>query len=434
MVPRVRMFASRLALALAVVSSPARADTWSTTGPDVPTVDGATISIPIVIDDVFTVFDVDVIVNFKHTAGSQLKGTLRHPDGTTVVLFDKPVGTQLLFTCFDDQAPTELGGLSPFTGSFQPVGHLALFAGKPAGGLWHLDVNDRAGSGTGAVSGVTLAFNGRTYVAPGGPVDIEDFLEVPLPLTVSDAFPVGDVDVIFSLDHAFHGDLLLRLRAPDGTKDLVLDMYDMGGASGDAGPLVLDDEADITFPGGPAPNHGRFRAGHPFELGLWTGIDSAGTWTLSVEDYQWWDEGSFHGWALHLTGGPLCGAATWSVNKTGMGGTSGFPPVLDLVGPPIQGTTVDLTVGNSAGVHAAAMLLVGLEPAAVAGLGGTVWVVPLLELPLVLPPGGLVLPTTFDNDPALCGLPILAQLLHADVAAPKGVAFSKRLQVLPGEG
>jgi subtilisin-like proprotein convertase family protein len=397
-------------------------------------VDGATISIPIVVDDVFTVFDVDVIVNSKHTSSSQLKGTLRHPDGTTVVLFDKPVGTQLLFTCFDDQAPTELGGLAPFTGSFQPVSHLALFAGKPAGGLWHLDVNDRAGSGTGAVSGVTLAFNGRTYVAPGGPVDILDFLEVPLPLTVTDVFPVGDVDVIFSLDHEFHGDLFLRLRAPDGTKDKLLDMTVMGAASGDAGPMVLDDEADDTFPGGAAPNHGRFRAGHPFELGLWTGIDSAGTWTLSVEDFQWGDEGSFHGWALHLTGGPLCGAATWSVNKTGMAGTSGFAPVLDLAGPPIQGTSVDLTVGNSAGVHAAAMLLVGLEPAAVSGLGGTVWVVPLLELPLVLPPGGMVLPTTFDNDPVLCGLPILAQLLHADAAAPKGVAFSKRLQVLPGDG
>ncbi len=423
-----------LLVACGLLPGAARADTWTSTGPDVPTVDGATIAIPIDVDGNFTVSDVNVLVTSEHTSGAQLQGTLRHPDGTSVSLFDMPAGTGLLFTCFDDEAAGELAGSAPFTGTFQAEGDLSLFDDKPSLGLWHLDVHDRTGGGTGVVRGVSLAFNGRTYVAPGGPLPILDFTEVPMPVSVAEDFLVGDVDVVFAFDHDFHGDLIPRLSAPGGTKDRLLkNLLTPGADPGNAGPMVLDDESPEPFPLELPPHHGRYKGGHPYELGLWTGIGSAGMWVLSLEDFQWGDEGNFQAWALHLTEGPLCDSASWSVNLTGVAGTSGFAPVLDLAGPPLQGSTVDLELGNSAGVLAAALLLVGLEPAEVQGLGGTVWVAPLFELALALPPGGLVIPTTFAIDPALCGLPILAQLLHADDAAPKGVAFSPRLQVLPGD-
>jgi hypothetical protein len=417
----------------AVALAPAvHADTWTTHGANTPTVDGGDVVLSVHVDSAFTVSDVNVITHLDHVSGLQLSASLVHPDGTAVPLYDRPTGTSMVFGCFDDEAAAPLAGAGPYSGSYQPLGSLAAFDGKPALGTWSLVVHDELGGGEGVVQGCSLGFNGRTYVAPTTHAPILDFETTAVPLTVSDDFLVGDVDVIFSVAHSFVHDLRVELRA-QGTKDTIMGGYSNNCCWIDSIPIVLDDESPHDMPPSSSgfPDSGRIKPFHPFELGVWTGGPSQGPWVLSIHDYQWGDEGALQGWALHLTEGPVCDSASWSVNKTGVAGALGTPD-LDLSAPPILGVSFDLTVENVSGVNAPAVLFLGLEPAAVAGLGGTVWVLPLIEIPLLLPPGGLLLPISIPNDPAFCGLPILAQLLHADAAAPKGVAMSQRLAVLPG--
>jgi hypothetical protein len=426
------VLALALALGTEALLPAAHADTWTTFGTDTAAVDGDAVLITVEVDAAFTISDVNVITHFVHGTGQQLSADLIHPDGTVVPLYDRPVGTEMLFGCFDDEAAAPLTGGGPYTGSYQPLGSLSALDGKPAMGTWRLAVHDQAGGGAGVVKGYSLAFNGRTYVAPTTHAPILDFETTAVALTVPDDFLVGDVDVILAVAHWFVWDLRTELRA-QGTKDTIMGGYSSNCCWVGSNPIVLDDESAYDMPPGSSgwPASGRIKPFHPYELGVWTGGPSLGPWVLSVHDYQWGDEGEIEGWALHLTEGPVCDSASWSVNKTGVAGALGTPG-LDLASAPIQGTSVDLIVDNVSGIHAPAVLFLGLEPTAVTGLGGTVWVVPLVEIPLLLPPSGLVLPTVIPNDPAFCGLPLLAQLLHADAAAPKGVAMSKRLAVLPG--
>ena len=105
--------------------------------------------------------DLDVLVRIEHTFVGDLVTTLHHPDGTSVVLFDRPGVPASTFGCgadnidavFDDDAasPAERAcGVEPaLSGRLSPAQPLAALSDKPIAGQWRLTVSDNAGGDRG---------------------------------------------------------------------------------------------------------------------------------------------------------------------------------------------------------------------------------------------------------------------------------------------
>jgi subtilisin-like proprotein convertase family protein len=116
-----------------------------------------------------TVANVDVsITRITHTWVGDLQIELTGPDGTRVMLADRPggvdnAGDNFVNTVFSDSATTPLSaGAAPYTGTFRPQGgRLAVFAGKPVAGKWTLRVADVSKYDTGTLS----AWGTRTATA-----------------------------------------------------------------------------------------------------------------------------------------------------------------------------------------------------------------------------------------------------------------------------
>jgi subtilisin-like proprotein convertase family protein len=105
--------------------------------------------------------DVDVrIKSITHTWVGDLKLELIAPDGTTVVLADRPGGSgnsgdDFDNTTFDDEASTTIAQASaPYTGSFRPQSdQLSRLDGHEQQGTWKLKVTDLAGADVGTIDG-----------------------------------------------------------------------------------------------------------------------------------------------------------------------------------------------------------------------------------------------------------------------------------------
>ena len=110
--------------------------------------------------------DLNVQVKINHTWVGDLILTLRGPDGTEVILLDRPGEPSSFYGCsnndidmtFDDAAGFDpenecTGGTNDswFTGAASPVGSLANFNGKSTQGTWSLIVSDNAGADTGTI-------------------------------------------------------------------------------------------------------------------------------------------------------------------------------------------------------------------------------------------------------------------------------------------
>jgi subtilisin-like proprotein convertase family protein len=108
-----------------------------------------------------TVANVDVsIARITHTWVGDLQIELTGPDGTRVMLADRPggpdnAGDNFVNTLFSDSAATPLSaGTAPYTGTFKPQGgRLAAFNGKPVAGRWTLRVADVSAYDTGTLTG-----------------------------------------------------------------------------------------------------------------------------------------------------------------------------------------------------------------------------------------------------------------------------------------
>jgi subtilisin-like proprotein convertase family protein len=108
-----------------------------------------------------TVATVDVsIARLTHTWVGDLQIELIGPDGTRIMLADRPggpdnAGDNFVNTVFSDSATTPLSsGAAPYTGTFKPQGgRLAAFAGRPVAGKWTLHVADVSAYDSGTLSG-----------------------------------------------------------------------------------------------------------------------------------------------------------------------------------------------------------------------------------------------------------------------------------------
>ena len=128
-----------------------------------------------------------------------------------------------------------------------------------------------------------------------------------------------------------------------------------------------------------------------------------------------------------------CGTSASSANYgAGHAGTAGVP-ALTLVSPPQIGTEIAVTIGNSAGVDALTVLLIGIAPAFDAtSLGGTLLVTPSTSVSFTTPAAGVTLPATIPSDATLCGVTTFVQTLQQDAGASHGASFSRGLAVTIG--
>jgi subtilisin-like proprotein convertase family protein len=123
------------------------------------------------------------VVSIDHPWVGDLRLVLRGPDGTSVVLLDRPgipsptsfpgpwgCGGDDLDVAFDDAAPVaaesscELIGPA-IGGDVRPADPLAAFVGRPAAGTWVLEASDLVGGDAGSVLAACLELVTTTVVA-----------------------------------------------------------------------------------------------------------------------------------------------------------------------------------------------------------------------------------------------------------------------------
>lgn len=125
--------------------------------------------------------------------------------------------------------------------------------------------------------------------------------------------------------------------------------------------------------------------------------------------------------------------AEWANYGTGYPGSGGVVPGFILSARPQLGTTVVVSMANTAGTPTQAYLGLSSDPASIpSGLGGVVLIEPTNVTGFLLPASGLSLAWSIPNDPLLTGAVIHAQVAMADSGALFGWAFTRGVRVILG--
>ena len=418
---------------IAVLAAPAAADTWTSTAPKLALLDDATTAKSVFVDRVFKIRDVNVIVTLSHADTSQLRLRLHHPGGTVVTLVDGAAGTGFTHTVLDDEAASPLSGGTPYTASFQPETPLSAYDDLNSFGTWTLLVDDLVPGHVGELRSFSLCFNGRTYVGPDVAASLPIIGTVSYSLPVADDFAIADAEVTLSIRHTWTSDLYGTLLPPVGAEVVLLP--NVGGPAGPNGGFrgtTIDDESTAHFAPAFPEFLGRFPpwSGGP-PLSSLDGTSSAGSWSVKFVDNDPEDHGILDGWSLHLVPQPTCGGEAFSGNyAAGLAGTLGVPELSS--DDPVLGEVLHLTVGNSSGVPAPALLLGGFNPANVPFKGGALLVSPSFQISFFTVPTSLTLNALLPTTQGLCGQHLYLQTLQADPGAPAGVALSRGLDLFFG--
>lgn len=123
-----------------------------------------------------------------------------------------------------------------------------------------------------------------------------------------------------------------------------------------------------------------------------------------------------------------CKASATNYGK-GLTGTNGVP-TLSTSAAPKFGASISLLGSNSSGSTAVGAIVIGLAPATLPFLGGTLNVSPLVVVNVSVPSGGLVLPFKV---PAECMSAVYLQLLQLDSGASAGLAMTPGLRIMYGK-
>ena len=135
-----------------------------------------------------------------------------------------------------------------------------------------------------------------TYSSTDVPQAIPDQSTITSTLSVPDALTIDDVNVQLDITHTNDQDLDVYLIAPDGTR---VELFtDVGGGRDNFTGTTLDDEAGTAITSGSAPFAGSFRP--EGSLADFDGKDSAGTWTLEIDDDRRRQTGQLIDWSVTI--------------------------------------------------------------------------------------------------------------------------------------
>jgi subtilisin-like proprotein convertase family protein len=116
-------------------------------------------------------------------------------------------------------------------------------------------------------------------------------------LTVVGGGRIVDVNVRFTLNHTYTGEVRVFLVSPQLTRQELI--HNRGGNSNNFIDTILDDETTTLIANGTGPFTGRFKPDNP--LTAFDGKDAAGVWTLELQDTSGSDVGTLQSWSLEIT-------------------------------------------------------------------------------------------------------------------------------------
>ncbi len=167
------------------------------TGFSFPDDDPSGVSSSITITDNETINDVSVLLDdLNHTWAGDLIVSLTHEDtGTSVDLFNRPIGACGFFACntdldgdynFSDSATLSFisevennsGGGFLAGGNFSPEEAFSAFIGESTSGTWTLFVSDNEGGDTGELGAWNITFNDSDPVSTPEPASLLALLGV----------------------------------------------------------------------------------------------------------------------------------------------------------------------------------------------------------------------------------------------------------------
>lgn len=106
---------------------------------------------------------------------------------------------------------------------------------------------------------------------------------------ITDSGTVQDVNLTVTITHTYVSDMIITLRSPQGTEAILFNHLGLNGDN--LTNTVFDDEAAESITDGSPPYTGSFRPGEP--LSAFDGEPVNGTWRITVEDTEFFDEGTF---------------------------------------------------------------------------------------------------------------------------------------------
>lgn len=166
-------------------------------------------------------------------------------------------------------------------------------AGLP-GWLIYLDLNNN-----GILDIETTPDQAIHQDAPSVPQALLDYTTVKNELIIEQEGIIVDVNVTIDISHTYNGDVNVYLVAPDGTR--VILVRDLGGNSHNFTNTTFDDSATkaiTSITPSQAPFTGSYRPMTP--LSELNGLNSAGTWTLEVEDDGPGNQGTLNAWSIDI--------------------------------------------------------------------------------------------------------------------------------------
>lgn len=115
-------------------------------------------------------------------------------------------------------------------------------------------------------------------------------------ITITEDFPIVDINVLIDITHTFNSDLDIFLISPDGTNFEL--STDNGGSFNNYTNTIFDQEASSPITSGSTPFTGSFRPEQ--DISSLYGTSSLGTWSLFIIDDANGDGGSINTFALEL--------------------------------------------------------------------------------------------------------------------------------------
>ncbi|WP_456438600.1 T9SS type A sorting domain-containing protein [Psychroserpens sp.] len=248
--------------------------------------------------------DIQAVFNLTYTTIQDFNET------TTFSATGQPAASTVTFS------PTFLNDDGSFTMTIGDLGATAL-------GDYTIIITGTSNSVTETVD-VVLKNNCSTvvcddYTATDTPLAISlvggiDYVST---ITITEDLPVDDVNVTFSIQHTYAGDISSTLTSPNGTV-VELNVADGNNAADNFLNTTFDQEATNLITGATAPYTGSFSP--VGDLSLIYGEMSAGDWVLTVTDNFNGDGGSFDDFQLEL-----CLEGTFSTSEFELNGFAIFP-------------------------------------------------------------------------------------------------------------
>lgn len=295
-----------LALALALASTvPAWAGSGSgSSSPAAPIVDLTEDTITL--GSSFTIQAVNVGLDITHSWRGDMEITLEHA-GTVVTLLDNQGGSA-------DDVLVTFGSTGTFDSGLvvsdlstvidaQGPGSMVDYLGADAVGDWNLSIDDTfPGSDDGVLNFWSVdASSTPPGVAAGCSTPATPIIDlVADTITLTDSIIVADAQASIDITHTFQGDMVLSLISPGAA--VAVTLSNTAGGSGDD-ILVTFASTGVPFDSGLlASGLGTLmQAQGPGAMSDLHGLDSAGGWTLDIEDtFPGSDDGVLNEWCITL--------------------------------------------------------------------------------------------------------------------------------------